>query len=263
MIRLVIALALIALAIDGPRAARIAIIMDDLGHNSKVGARAIALPGPVTLSVLPYTRHSRSLAEAASREGKEVMLHLPMANMANLPIGPGGLDASLSRQDFLERLASAVARVPHARGINNHMGSYLTQQPLEMNWLMTELSRRQLFFVDSRTTPDTVAATIARQRNILSSSRDVFLDNTKTFYEIDRAFRQLISIARKNGTAIAIAHPHEVTLQYLEIALPLLEREGIAMLPVSRLLALRQSLRLAKSSADGNDLRFHEPDTAR
>lgn len=249
MIRLIIAIALTIVPVACASAAHIAIIIDDLGHNSQLGARAIALPGPVTLSVLPYTRHSRSLAERASRNGKEVMLHLPMANLANLPLGPGGLDAALSRNVFLARLASAVERVPHARGINNHMGSYLTQQRVEMGWLMTELSRRQLFFVDSRTTPDSVASTIARQRNILSSSRDVFLDNTRSYYEIDRAFRELISIARREGTAIAIAHPHRVTLHYLEMTLPLLSGDGITMVPVSELLALRQALYIARKPA--------------
>ncbi len=173
------------------------------------------------------------------------MLHLPMANVANLPLGPDGLDASLSSEDFLHRLDQAVARVPHARGINNHMGSYLTQRTREMNWLMDELSRRQLFFIDSRTTTRTVALKIAREKQLLTSRRDVFLDNVQTWYEIDRAFRHLVSIAKKKGSAIGIAHPHDTTLEYLEMALPLLPGYGIVTIPASQLLTLQRVQRLA------------------
>lgn len=227
--------------------AYVAIIIDDMGYHYRRGMRAIQLPLPVTISVIPHTRHSRKLAVSANRQGKEVMVHLPMANMANLPTGPGGLDASLSRQAFRKRLADAVADVPHARGINNHMGSYLTQQRREMSWLMKDLFEQQLFFVDSRTTPNTIASAIADQNRLLSSSRDVFLDNTKSWYEIDRAFRKLIATAKTRGTAIAIAHPHDITLHYLELALPMLAEEGITVLPASTLITLQQMQRLAEN----------------
>ncbi|MEX2489281.1 MAG: divergent polysaccharide deacetylase family protein [Pseudomonadales bacterium] len=236
-------------------AAHVAVIIDDLGHNLARGTRAIELPGPATVSILPYAEHSRSLAETAHQQGKEVMLHLPMANLSNLPIGPRGLDAALSIEDFYERLSGAFAHVPHARGINNHMGSYLTQQPREMSWLMDELHQRQLFFIDSRTTPHTVASQVARKANILTASRDVFLDNTQTFYQVDRAFKHLINIANKKGTAIAIAHPHDVTLHYLEMTLPLLKDEGVTILPVSELLVLRYNQIIP--------VRTNDPDYAR
>ena len=124
-----------------------------------------------------------------------------MSNLIGHPIGPGGLTESLSEDEFLAAVAAAIKKVPHASGLNNHTGSYLTQQIQQMNWLMEDIKRRDFFFVDSRTTAKSVAHKVARRKQILTSGRDVFLDNDQSFFEIDRAFHRLIQVARRNGTA--------------------------------------------------------------
>jgi polysaccharide deacetylase 2 family uncharacterized protein YibQ len=219
----------------------IAIIIDDLGHNLRDGNRALELPGSITYSILPYTRHSHALALMANQSGREVMLHLPMENVQDHDIGPDGLTSRLEKTEFIRILHEALAQVPFARGINNHMGSYLTQQSEQMHWLMDEISEKHIYFVDSRTTPMSVASDIAKQNQILESSRDIFLDNTKSIYAIDRSFRYLIRLAKIKGSAIAICHPHATTLAYLEIALPLLKDEGIQLISASSLLAMRSA----------------------
>jgi uncharacterized protein len=218
----------------------IAIIIDDIGNNLERGERAINLPGPVTYSILPYTRFASHLATRAYTARKEVMVHMPMATIDDAPLGPGGLGLRLTQGEFLEVFAAALASVPHARGVNNHMGSYLTQLPLEMSWVMDELKQRKLFFVDSRTSAKSVAFTIARQMGVFSGSRDIFLDNETTPYAIDAAFQQLLQKARSHGTAIGIGHPHDETLEYLALALPQLEADGIRLVPASNLIALQQ-----------------------
>jgi polysaccharide deacetylase 2 family uncharacterized protein YibQ len=228
----------------------VAIIIDDLGHNLRDGNRALGLPGSITYSILPYTRHSHDLARMANNSGREVMLHMPMENVRDHDIGPDGLTSRLNKAEFVSTLHRALAQVPFARGVNNHMGSFLTQQPEQMHWLMDEISEKQIYFVDSRTTPLTVAADIAKQNQILESSRDIFLDNIQSFYAIDQSFRYLIRLARSQGSAIAICHPHAMTLAYLEIALPLLEGEGIQLIPASSLLAMR-STNLTRNSLAG------------
>jgi polysaccharide deacetylase 2 family uncharacterized protein YibQ len=234
---------------DLDRPAFVAII-DDLGHNLRDGNRALGLPGSITYSILPYTRHSHDLARMANNSGREVMLHMPMENVRDHDIGPDGLTSRLNKTEFVSTLHRALAQVPFARGVNNHMGSFLTQQPEQMHWLMDEISEKQIYFVDSRTTPLTVAADIAKQNQILESSRDIFLDNIQSFYAIDQSFRYLIRLARSQGSAIAICHPHAMTLAYLEIALPLLEDEGIQLIPASSLLAMR-STNLTRNSLAG------------
>lgn len=220
--------------------AYLAIIIDDVGNNYSRGQRAIDLPGDLTYAVLPYTRYGAELARQANASGKEVMVHMPMANISDKDIGPGGLVPELRKESFLARVDNALARVPFATGVNNHMGSFMTQQRTEMAWLMNELGRRNMFFVDSRTTPRTVAYEVAQEQRVFSSSRDVFLDNELTLYDIDVAFRQLIRTAKRNGSAIAIGHPHQETLDYLELVLPQLDSIGIRLVPASTLIAIQQ-----------------------
>ena len=217
----------------------IAIIIDDIGHNQRAGERAIDIQAHLTFAVIPETQHAARLASYAHNAGKEVMVHLPMANTMNQPLGGLALTNDLSEQDIAEVLNQAVRLVPFAAGINNHMGSALTQEPQAMIWLMRAVKRHKLFFIDSRTTHKTVALEIALQENIRTASRDVFLDNDRSPYGIDKEFRRLLTVAKRRKTAIAIGHPYPATLQYLEHAIPMLKREGVRLISVSEILKLR------------------------
>jgi polysaccharide deacetylase 2 family uncharacterized protein YibQ len=167
------------------------------------------------------------------------MLHLPMENLTAARLGPGALIRGQDRAELLRVLQLAIADIPHVAGINNHMGSLLTQDEVPMSWLMAELFRRNLYFVDSMTTPLSVAHRMARRANLLEARRDVFLDHDLDVGAIDRAFREMVRIARQHGTAIAIGHPHSQTLAYLEQVLPRLAGAGITLLPASAVAAHR------------------------
>ncbi len=242
--RLALALtAILSLSSHAEPISYVAIIIDDLGHSLKKGEAFIALPAPLTFAILPHTAHSKSIAVTAHKAEREVMIHLPMANLKNTPIGPGGLTAAQPRAEFLTALDAAIADVPHAKGINNHTGSYLTQQHQPMSWLMGEMKARDFYFIDSRTTPKSVAGEIAMKYEVFSSSRDVFLDNERTPESIDAAFQKLIKKAREEGTAIAIGHPYPETLTYLTRAIPHLSNLGIEVIPASNLIAIQQQAR--------------------
>lgn len=217
----------------------IAIIIDDLGLNREAGERLLAMDQPLTLAFLPHRPYTRTQAIAAADNGKEVILHAPMANQAHIGLGPGGLAAGMSREEVQDTLRSALASVPGATGVNNHMGSLLTEVAEPMSWVMEELAGRNLLFIDSRTTAATVAKTTALSKDVPAMSRDVFLDNERDAASIHRQFRLLLRKARVNGTAIGIAHPYEETLDYLEAVLPELDRHGYAIATVSTVWSMR------------------------
>lgn len=242
-----------ACAYAGETNAHVAIIIDDLGHNLKRGEAFIHLAAPLTFAVLPHTLHAKTIALAAHAADREVIVHLPMANVANTPIGPGGLTANLPRVEFMTALDAAILSVPYASGINNHTGSYLTQQYLQMGWLMTNMKERGFFFVDSRTTPKSIALKVAEQHAVFASSRDIFLDNDRSTAAIDAAFQHMIAKAKKDGTAIAIGHPYPETLRFLQSALPALQAAGIEIVPVSSLIAMRLSQHQAMLAAAAAD----------
>lgn len=212
------------------------LIIDDIGNQLGNGRAAVELPGRLNYAVLPHTPHGPQLAELAHRYGKEVLLHQPMSNLGHKALGRGGLTPELDRPHFDQVLAAALASVPHVRGLNNHMGSDLTRRRPQMEWLMAELSARQLYFVDSRTIMDTVAATVAGEARVPHLSRQVFLDNQRSEVAIAERFEQFTRLARERGLAVAIGHPYPETIAYLQRVLPTLERSDYRLALVSEVL---------------------------
>lgn len=237
MIRRYLALlALWSLAPAALGAAQLAIIIDDIGYNAVLGRRAADLQGAYTLAVLPLTPHTHELAVRGHRQGKEVMLHAPMSNTRDLPLGKGGLTSGMSRTEFITTLRASLADIPHLRGVNNHMGSQLTQEPEAMGWLMGELAERQLYFVDSRTSAQSQALNVARRYKIPSTKRDIFLDNTRDIEQIQQQLLKAIKLAQKSGSAIAIGHPYPETLAVLEQAEAVFTSHHVNLVSVSELL---------------------------
>jgi hypothetical protein len=216
----------------------IAVIIDDLGYHQYPDASVVDLTIPLTCAFLPDTPFSKSLAKAAHGRGKEIMLHIPMESMNHKALGPGGLDLNMTEHQFKTSLSQSLDSIPYVQGINNHMGSLLTQHPGHMAWLMHELKQRPaLYFIDSRTTTKTVALQLAKEYGIPSLKRDVFLDSKPNdehyvIGQLEQAYR----LAQRKGFAIVIGHPFSETLSALEKLGPVLEQKGIRFVTVSELI---------------------------
>ena len=217
---------------------RVAIIIDDLGYQLEAGRRAIELPGPVTFAVLPGTPQGAYLAEWAHRHGKEVLLHLPLqANATDPDNEPIGIDLDMNREALASTFDTALSSVPYVIGVNGHRGSLLTRHPGHMLWLMQEIrARNDLFFVDSYTTAHSVALQMATEAGVSAVRRDVFLDPDQSPDTVMRQFERMKRLARKRGVVVAIGHPYESTLKFLEAELPKLAEEGIELVTISELI---------------------------
>jgi len=223
---------------------RIAIIIDDLGYGLAAGERALELPGPVGYAVLPATPRGKALAEIAHAGGKEVLLHLPLQSATKQETDePGGLLLDMTREQFASTFAADFASVPHVVGISSHRGSLLTRHPGHMAWLMEEMRLRgELFFVDSYTTPESVALKLAHEAGVPAVKRDVFLDPDHAPGTLEREFRRLKKLARLHGFAVGIGHPYPETLTLLETELPKLSVEGFELISISRYIELKSEL---------------------
>ena len=215
----------------------VSIIIDDMGNSLALGLKALELPGNLTYSFLPHITHTPQLAELAYSNGNEVMVHMPMQAMRNFKLGPGGLTQGMTKPHLQKQIVKAISAVPHARGLNNHMGSLLTTDVAEMQWVMQTLKPLQFYFVDSRTNAASIAFKTARQQAIPSARRHVFLDHDQNIDVIHKRFQELIAIAKKRGYAVAIGHPHPNTLKYLAANLPRLAEHDIQLVPVSTLIS--------------------------
>jgi len=218
---------------------QIAIIIDDIGYDKKVAMGLFGLNPDITFSVLPFSPYGKTLARQLGRGGAELMLHLPMEPVQYPKVnpGPGALLTTMSPNELLNQLRTDLENIPGIIGVNNHMGSKLTTHANQMNQIFTVLRKRNLFFIDSMTAPDSKGHAAARLFQLRFSQRDVFLDNFQNIEYIRGQFRQLLEIAEKHGTAIGIGHPYQATLETLSIELPKLKNK-VKVVRASRLVAI-------------------------
>ncbi|HYD97839.1 MAG TPA: divergent polysaccharide deacetylase family protein [Alphaproteobacteria bacterium] len=226
------------LPLKGPS---VAIVIDDVGIDRKRSARAVALPGPLTMAFLPYARDLPQQAGQARANGHELMVHMPMEPQTKDDPGPGALLIGLGRDDIVARTRKALASFDGFIGLNNHMGSRFTENREGMLPVLAELRGRGLMFLDSRTSAKSVGEATARSLGLATTSRDVFLDNEMTAAAVRAQLDRVEQIARRHGTAVAIGHPHDVTLAALEPWLASLPAKGITVVPLTAVLKTRMA----------------------
>ena len=215
-------------------AARLAIVLDDLGSDRSVADAIFALQVPITLSVLPYHAHSQEIAQEARKHGCEVMLHLPMQSVANETPEQQELRPGLKREEVEAIVIKMLESVPEADGVNNHQGSQATSNGALMDELMPVLRDAGVFYVDSRTTAETVAYDTAKRDGVKTAFRNVpFLDDVQNKAAVKRQLQIAIRGAKEKGEAIAIGHPHAVTLDALREMLPEAKKQGVRLVLVS------------------------------
>jgi len=225
----------------GAESPAIAIIIDDIGHNLRAGERVIRSRWPIACSILPARPYSIQLAQMAHQHGKEVLVHLPMQAENAQRLGHGALTVSMSKYEFASTVNTSIDAIPYAQGINNHMGSLLTRDTDHMDALMRVIANRDdyLYFVDSKTTANTVAGKIANDYHIPNLMRDVFLDTTANDKEFVRGqVKRLVNIAKQQGYALAIGHPYDSTLAVLEQEFSKLSQQNIQFVSVSELIKI-------------------------
>ncbi|KXI28355.1 divergent polysaccharide deacetylase family protein [Paraglaciecola hydrolytica] len=208
--------------------AEIALIIDDMGNKDE-DAQAFALPAEVTFAILPNKVLSKQFSERAREQSREVILHMPMESIAGIKEEHNSLNANMTTVQMRLLLQQALDTVPYASGVNNHMGSKLTQLDQPMAVMMEFLLQQGLYFVDSRTTSLSKAERIARQTGVMAVKRNVFLDHQADVGHIEMQFNRLVRLAKKHGRAVAIAHPYPQTLEFLHDNLALLEAQGISL----------------------------------
>jgi uncharacterized protein len=231
----IVAAAAIGAPENRPGLPSLAVIIDDIGSDKGAAEALLKMPYPLTLSILPGQSHSTEIAEETFRRGDQVMLHMPMEFQGSAAKAePVELRVGMPAGEVHQLLDQMLAQVPHAVGVNNHEGSLATAQPQLMAELMADLRRRNLFFIDSRTTVATVAYNAAEQAGVPAASRKVFLDDVETREAVLGQLALAVRDASKEGSAIAIGHPHPATIAALAQGLSIL-RSRVRVVFVSTL----------------------------
>jgi len=217
------------------RTGNIAIVIDDFADDP-IAAHFCAIPQSLTFSILPRASQAPALAERVRTNGHEVLVHLPMEPQGGASLSANTILVGLDDEEIRRRVRRALRNVPHARGVNNHMGSKATANERVMRIVLSELKDRNLLFLDSRTTASSVAYQLAVDMDIRAINRDLFIDEIADAQTIQGKLWELAAIAAQSGQAIGVGHNRRETLIALLAALPQLEKRGFRFVPVSQLL---------------------------
>lgn len=204
----------------------IVLIIDDLGDNYRLGKRIVNLPVPVNLAFLPNTPFAKRLAEQGHQRGHDVMLHFPMEATSRPDLlGQGAVLSEHDKPETLKIFEQNLSQIPHVVGFNNHMGSELTRSEKHMQWVMEYAANKSLYFVDSRTSPHSIAYRSAKRTGVFALGRDVFLDPAQGSVSVEQQLLKALKIANRRGSVVVIGHPHLKTIEVLERELPYLKRD--------------------------------------
>ncbi|MBI5441485.1 MAG: divergent polysaccharide deacetylase family protein [Deltaproteobacteria bacterium] len=216
---------------------RLALVIDDFGGDLRSARAFLDLEANITPAIIPGLAKSVETAHLVRERGRPFLIHLPMEPQGYPKANPGkgALLQAMHEEEIRRRVNEALAALPGAAGLNNHMGSKLTELQRPMNCVMEELRRSNLFFVDSMTSPKSVAWAAARHAGIGWQKRDVFLDNDEDAAAIRRQLDLALEKAKRNGTAIAIGHPYATTLETIGEWVPRAREEGVRLVPVTEL----------------------------
>ncbi|MFK7867249.1 MAG: divergent polysaccharide deacetylase family protein [Alphaproteobacteria bacterium] len=225
----------------------IAIVLDDIGLDKAHTNKAIAIDYPMTLSFLPYATGLTALTDQARNRGHEIMLHLPMEPLSeHIDPGPQAMLTSLTDEALMERLQWNLARFDRYVGINNHMGSRFTGDARLMRPVLEVVKDRGLFFLDSVTTKDSKGYLLAQSMKMPHAVRDIFIDHALNIESIMGQLALIEQTAQRKGFAVAIGHPHDLTLDALNQWLPTLKAKGLAIVPITAIIRKQQN-RIAQS----------------
>ncbi len=218
-----------------PDLPKVSIIIDDLGYDPYIAFDLLELEGPLTFAMLPRAPFNDQIIPEAHAKGFEIMLHLPMEpkEYPRIHPGPGALYTHMEPDHLIRQLIENINSIPHIRGINNHMGSQMTASASQMRQIFTIVKKQELYFIDSRTSADTICRSSAKLLKIPFAERDIFIDHQLEPQFIRKQIDRLIQRAHQNGQAVGIAHPHFITFDILRDVLPKV-KEKIELVPASR-----------------------------
>ncbi len=220
-----------------PQSPVMAVIIDDWGYDSQAVEPLLNYPFPLTLAILPHLPRSAYSAERGLERGHHIILHQPMEPLDSLQDpGPGAVRLSMTDQEIVDQIMDNLQSLPMAVGMNNHMGSKATSDKRVMGQVLGVLHDAGLFFIDSYTSPTSVAAHTAEALGVPYAVNDLFIDNSNDVDEIMAQIRRGLNLAKRNGQAIIIGHVRPRTASALWRMIPEIMDSGVELVPVSTLL---------------------------
>ena len=219
----------------------VAVIIDDVGFDLRIVKELAGIQAPIAFAILPHTPHAAEAAGFLHAAGKEILLHLPMEPRSYPTDSPGAgaLMVDMDERQIRKQVQENLTAVPYASGVNNHMGSRFMEDEARLTIVMEELKKRGLYFVDSRTTPDSRGREAANRTGVRFAARSLFIDHAPGYAA---AMENLTGPFRRGGAngkpVLMIGHPHPETVRALRDALPRWHAEEVRLVALPTLLGI-------------------------
>lgn len=223
----------------------VAIVIDDFGYDGEGTEEMLALDIPLTAAIMPFSPNSTEDCELVQKAGKEMIIHMPMESLTGKKswVGDKAVFSTMTDEEIKSVVTEALGIVKYAKGINNHMGSKIMEDERSLNIVMSVAAENNLIFLDSKTTPKSVADSASEKYGVPLVKRDVFLDSTDDINVVKKKLRQTGDIAIKKGSALCIGHvgPEggKITAQAIKDLTPELKEKGIEFVTISQLMEIR------------------------
>jgi hypothetical protein len=221
---------------DERRGRQIAIIIDDIGFDLRLVDELARIRAPIAFAILPYAPHAAEAARLLHRAGKEILLHLPMEprSYPSEDPGAGALFTNMDAGEIRSHIEANLTAVPYASGVNNHMGSLFMENEAGLSIVMEELAKRGLFFVDSRTTPNTLGRETAARAGVRFAERTLFIDHLRGYTAaLTNLTQQRWLDLEKGKPLLLIGHPHDETIRALREAQRRWHEDEVQVIPIS------------------------------
>lgn len=223
---------------------KVSFVIDDWGYNLNNIDLILDMDIPITIAVLPHLVYSHNIVERVKEDGKgnfDIILHLPMESKSGKTPEANTISRNMEKEEIASILRNDIEDMPGIIGVSNHQGSRITEDRPKMKIIMAELKKKDLFFLDSRTTPVSVCSSIAHDIGLRYAQRDIFLDlaekrNPEQYRAyVKKQIKKLAEIAKEKGSAVGIGHDKRLTLEVIKESIPDMERENIKIVPLKEL----------------------------
>jgi len=222
---------------------QVAIIIDDIGYDMKPVRELLNIDADITFAILPLVAHSREAADMLHKANRETLLHLPMEPLSypKEKPGSGALFTDMNDEEIVFQLGKNLASVPYVTGVNNHMGSKFMADEAKLEPVFKHLKKKDLFFIDSRTTNHSKTAAVSEKVHLTVASRKVFLDNERDYSKIYQILMEVAEAPAGNSPLIVIGHPYPETIRAIRDANKVFREKGVSIIPVSKLIKKKTS----------------------
>lgn len=217
--------------------ARMALVLENCEDTSyQLAVSLLSFAEPLTVSVVPGSKKAALIAQLADQHRKEVIIRLPFETQGRVPssLENPAIMVHYSRDAIRGALSDAIKDIPNFTGFANAWGSRACEDSRVMNIVLADIRKQHGYFMETRTTKNSVVASVASEVGCPFSQVTALIDK-KTVPDILAELKRLGAGAQASGSLAACARASRQLCDALNEARPWFRANGIRLVFVSEI----------------------------